>query len=86
MAQGGSVANDEKAFASAVEKYRRARADVLKFAAPRPHSTPEHEVGCSFCLSPKSEVRDSVLGLNVSICDRCVLVAFEALKERGSIE
>ena len=80
------MANDEKAFAKAVEKYDRARAEVLKFAAPRDRLAPEHEVGCSFCLRPKSEVRDSVRGLNVSICDRCVSVAFEALKERGSLE
>jgi hypothetical protein len=78
------VVIDEKAFTRAVQKYEHARAEVSKFAAPRTH--PMEETGCSFCCRPKRQIRGAVAGPNVFICDQCVVMCYQILKEQGHIE
>ena len=77
-------ANDNE-LASAVERYETALLELRRLI-PRRDPNQSGDVGCSFCCRPLSEVRDRVLGANVSICDRCVATAFELLKERGTLE
>jgi len=78
------MAVNRDAFEQAVRKYDEAKNEILKFATPRPQSM--EALGCSFCCRPKSEVRASVAGPDVFICDECVVMCHKLLREQGAIE
>ena len=46
------------------------------YREPRPQ-------GCSFCGRPVEQARGIVAGEGVGICDECVALAVEVLRERG---
>ena len=77
------MAVDNQLFEQAFRKYEEARSELANLF-PHPRST--EEIGCSFCCRPKSEIRGSVAGPSVFICEQCVVLCHRVLKEQGHIE
>jgi hypothetical protein len=76
---------DQDRLGAAVQRYETALLELRKLIPERDPSKVVGEIGCSFCQRPLTEIRDRVLGAEVSICDQCVVLAFELLKEQGSL-
>jgi hypothetical protein len=49
-------------------------------------AAPVYEARCSFCRKPQADVETLIAAVGVSICNECVDVANEALRQRGPVK